>query len=666
MTFGTNGVLRPFVPGQTTGTAALQIGGDGGYFDSSLLQPAKGHQLFGRADMDLTDNLRAYVQLSANLKTNRSFSDPLRLTNSTFSATNAFLPAAYQAQLATAGLTTFRLTKLFGNDTRLDSIADSKQYVARGGLDGTIGDYSWGVAYQRSTAKLNTELANVPNNTNIARALDAVNSGGQIVCNITVTNPTLGAGCVPLNPFGPTAHSAAALAYVLTPTFYEAKTVMDDIGGHIEGAPFSTWAGPVNLSLSGEWRKLSFEATSTGTPSELVNCTNIRFNCNATGAQWGFSFANAPQVSQTVKEAAVEADVPLIKDVMLIQSLNVNAAARFTNYDTSGDYTTWKIGGDWHVNDDLRFRATKSRDIRAPTLYELFAPVNSVPINPVDLLTGLNPQVPSTDQSNPNLTAEVADTVTGGVVFRPTSSFSLALDGYHITISSAITQAAGSSPAYQQLCYASGGTSQWCQLQVRPLNYTNTTAANAVTRWYTRYLNFAEIETSGADLEVNYTASLFDHPASVRLLTAYQPHVYYRQEGAPTLDQGGVAFGATGLSAGPAWRVAGFARIEPFDGFTVDVLQRWRSGMKLGGDPTQVWVNNHMDSFATTNVTFTYHTKALVGDTALVFGIENAFNAEPPGGGYSGNGTRSGLRDGFALGDDVAGRQFTVGLRMRM
>ena len=72
-TFGTDGVLRPFVAGQTTGTAALQLGGDGGYYDSSLIAALKAHQLFGRFDYELTDTIRFHAQVSGDLKTNVQF-----------------------------------------------------------------------------------------------------------------------------------------------------------------------------------------------------------------------------------------------------------------------------------------------------------------------------------------------------------------------------------------------------------------------------------------------------------------------------------------------------------------------------------------------------------------------------------------------------------------
>jgi len=666
-TFNADGTLRTFVHGTATGSSALEIGGDGAYYDSSLLASLKGQQVFGRFDYDVSDNVHAYVQVGGNIKTNANYSDYLTLNKVTMSSQNAFLSPTYRSQLAAANQSTFTLSELVASAPRLEARSKSDQWIYTAGLDGGVGAYKWGVDFTHGETKLRTTLTDNINNQRLAYALDAVtDASGKTVCNITLTNPTLGAGCVPLNVFGSGAASQDAINYVMQPTHYAATTTMDALSGHIDGSPFKTWAGEVNVALSGEWRKLSFESRSDALPSDLVNCTGVRYNCTTGNALWTQTYAASPKVSQTVKEAALEFDAPLVKDAPFIQSLSLNGAARYTDYDTSGNYWTWKIGFDWRVNDMLRFRGTKSRDIRAPTLYELFAPVNSVPVNPVDLLTNTSPRVPSTDLSNPDLTAEIGKTTTAGLVWNPVSGLSIALDGYHITVSDAVAQIAGSTAAYQQACYASGGSSPYCALQTRPNGFTDKSAANAVTRWYTKYYNIAEIETWGADLEVNYATTMFDRPAAVRFLGAWQPHVYYRQPGVTTTDQGGVAFGPLGMAAGPALRLTGLFRFQPIPHLTVDLMQRWRDSMKLGGDPTQVWVSNKIASFGTTAITLTYEANTSVGKTEVFLNVQNLFDKDAPGGAYSGNGTRAGMRDGYAIGDDVLGRYFTVGARLKL
>jgi outer membrane receptor protein involved in Fe transport len=71
--------------------------------------------------------------------------------------------------------------------------------------------------------------------------------------------------------------------------------------------------------------------------------------------------------SYHVKEAYLETVVPLGL------GLEFNGAVRGTDYSTSGYVTTWKLGATWQPIPDIRFRATRSRDIRAPNLSELYA-----------------------------------------------------------------------------------------------------------------------------------------------------------------------------------------------------------------------------------------------------------------------------------------------------
>src|SRR5690606_7006260 len=70
--------------------------------------------------------------------------------------------------------------------------------------------------------------------------------------------------------------------------------------------------------------------------------------------------------SYDVTEAYLETVLPFT------DWLEVNAAVRGTDYSTSGYVTTWKVGATIDVMEGLRFRATRSRDIRAPNLAELF------------------------------------------------------------------------------------------------------------------------------------------------------------------------------------------------------------------------------------------------------------------------------------------------------
>jgi iron complex outermembrane recepter protein len=670
--FASDGVLAPFVNGTATGTNGLQVGGAGGTWDSSLLQPLTSHQLFGRFSYDFSDAFKVYAQVSATIKSNENFQEYPRLTNVRLRSDNPFLAPQYQTALAAIG-PTFQFNRTIENAPRINQVADSKQYFANFGASGDLGgSWKWSVDYVYGQGDLNTQIKNNINNQRLSAALDAVNVGGQTVCYAATQAATAAAyaNCVPLNPFGPTATSTAALNYIMGTTNYAARTIMHDGSASVSGSPFDLWAGPVNVALSGEWRKVSFAATSDATSQDFTVCTSLRYNCTANQIAWFLTLSNQPKVSQTVWEVAGELDVPVFKDWIFGKSFNINGAARFTNYNTSGKYWTWKIGFDWALTDTLRLRGTRSRDIRAPTLYDLFAERFVVSVQGTDLLTNTSPTIPSINGGNPNLTAEIANTLTGGIVWKPTTSLSFALDAYRIEVKDAILSVNGGEASFQNACYDSGGTSPYCDLQTRPGGFSRTPANQAASNAWSSVINglfnISSIKTWGLDLEANLTTTVFDRPFSLRVLTSYQPQLQFAQPNVATREQAGSAFGPVGFAATPEWRVVGFLRVKPTDNFSLDIQQRWRSAMKLSAENNQVWVNNRIAPFATTTINFAWDVPSSMGKFQFYANIANLFDSSPPIGAFYGNGTRAGLRDGYAVGDDARGRTYTAGFRIRM
>jgi outer membrane receptor protein involved in Fe transport len=346
-----------------------------------------------------------------------------------------------------------------------------------------------------------------------------------------------------------------------------------------------------------------------------------------------------------------------LKDKPFVESLNLNGAARFTHYDTSGDAKTWKLGLDWHVNDQLSFRATRSRDIRAPNLNELMAPQLVNPAGVTDVHTGIVGQAPFITSSNPNLVPEVAKTWTAGVVYRPSwlSNASLAVDWYNVQIDNAITTIQGQSVTIQNICENSGGTSPFCALIVRPLPFSNKTSANFVTAFLSRPENAQTVETKGFDVEANYQTPLMGGTLALRGLMTYQPHFTTVQfPGAPVLD-------ASDVPPLPKSRATFFAKYS-WNDFSVDLQERWRSGYQFNSDRTLVFAVPRIKSAATTNLSVSYK----LNETQIFATVENLFNKQPePFGGTGGASGVPGLFGGYPQGDDILGRYFTVGFRMK-
>jgi outer membrane receptor protein involved in Fe transport len=711
--FTTNGVLTPFNTGSSAGLPAggtTQLGGDGGYGQANTLQAQVGFtQMFGRFDFDVTDDVRYFLstfydiehQYSqiGNLGTNASASSALS-SGFVMSVNNAYLPAAYASAMKAAGITTFNVGKLWDVSDVPPTNTDYHNHsiYVNTGFEGKFGQgWHWEISGTDSKIIQSNTANNTWSTGRLFAALDAVvnPANGQIVCQVSLTaSANLYPGCVPMNIFGPTATTAQALAYVQQPSRYIGTTNMRDVEASISGAPFHSWAGPVNMALSGEWRYLDYQLISQGPPANVapLDCTGLGPNCfapSSTNIGISQTFANgtagtpgAP-VTQTVKEIAVEADVPVLADVPFAKDVSVILAGRNAGYSSYGSpvasipyqtvtfsANTWKLGLDWHFNDAVTLRATRSRDFRAPNLSDLFLPGRVQGFSTLDALTGVTQPSQQQIGGNPNLKPEVGYTSTLGLVLKPSDRFSLALDLYDIAVENYIVTLNGSTTAYQQACYASGGSSPFCALQVRPGSFTNTAPSNTATLWYTALpLNLAELHTQGMDVETNFRFMLAGRPLQLRLLGTYQPHVWSLLPLAPTQDGSGVTV--------PRERLTGSVRYNLTDAFSIDWTTRWRS--RLANLDPRVQPNAVLDgsqyaaAVAFTDLNLTYHVPQPSWLNLDVYlNVINAFNQRPPTyvpivsstSAFSAGAGSGGV--GFYPQDDALGRYYLLGVRFKL
>ena len=145
-------------------------------------------------------------------------------------------------------------------------------------------------------------------------------------------------------------------------------------------------------------------------------------------------------------EAYVERLVPLAKDLAFARSIDLNGAVRFTDYSQSGNVETWKIGLTWRPFDDLLLRGTRSRDIRAPGIGDLYTRDSQGPNSLVidRVLPGTpSVSVPIIIAGNPMLTPEEADTTTFGFTYQPgwLPGFGASFDYYDISIKDTLASA---------------------------------------------------------------------------------------------------------------------------------------------------------------------------------------------------------------------------------
>ena len=160
---------------------------------------------------------------------------------------------------------------------------------------------------------------------------------------------------------------------------------------------------------------------------------------------------------------------------------------------------TWKAGLSWEVFDDLRIRATRSRDIRAPNLNELFSSYVLTRSNIVDPTNGRQTQVKTPSTGNPDLQPELADTLTAGIVYQPGwfRGFRASVDYYDIKLDDAISTI--SAQEIVNRCQA--GNTALCGFIERDASGVIDTVTRA-------FINLNQRRVSGVDIELAYATPL--------------------------------------------------------------------------------------------------------------------------------------------------------------
>jgi outer membrane receptor protein involved in Fe transport len=276
-------------------------------------------------------------------------------------------------------------------------------------------------------------------------------------------------------------------------------------------------------------------------------------------ASGGFQQSNPKGFSGSneVIEGFGEVVVPLLADVAMARSLDLNAALRVTDYSTSGTVTTWKVGATYEPIDGLLFRASRSRDIRAPSLFESFG--SNTTYAQVDYPGFPSTPAVSPGRNNLDLSPEKADSTSFGMTMRNLliPDLRLSVDYYKISLKETIGKLG--SQSIVDRCFGIGEADgfdpdqSFCDLI--DFNGSSLTIIDP-------FLNLGSIETEGVEFDVSYrlpTESMFGDgfgDLSVRVLANYVSKLLVNSTGLNPVDQAGDQAGV------PHWRGTGTLSYE--------------------------------------------------------------------------------------------------------
>ncbi len=650
--------------------------------------------LFGRLSFEVSDGVTLFAEASYNRQKTLFNAGPNLMTGLSLNATGCGTAATAAAApttcnaflyntLGPAGLTGLTSATLATTAVDLPGRGSNNERKVQRYLIGAEGEFeafgksaNWDVYAQYGRAELHEQLTNIQQTVKRNNALAAVFAPagnpnnlpvGSIQCLINVNASTADddPACRPLNLLGIGVADPAAIDYILGDPFRDQTLEQTVIGANLSLTPFATWAGDVSIAIGAEYRKEEIDGFVPAEFQPIFNPTT-----GASTSVWSVGNFRPSKGSYNVKEAYLETVVPLGF------GLEFNGAVRGTDYSTSGYVTTWKLGATWQPIDDIRLRVTRSRDIRAPNLNELFqagTANTSTVTNP--FFPGAGPGTGTYGSSlsylgtitgNPNLRPEKADSWNIGAVFTPRfiPGFSLSADYFDIKVKQAIDSL--SADDIVNRCFE--GLADFCAaITPDPANPSRVLISR-------QPVNFSSLVMRGVDLEAAYRMPLAGGNFTLRgLATRYIDNIV--TTGVPGFvplnSVGTLGVGTGTQSITPKW-IYRFTAAYDTDDFSLTATARGVSdgrydatGIECGTtcpistNQFPTYEDNSIGgaTYVDLNATFKFDAMSK-GDAEFFVNVTNVFDSDPillPETGLAANSTYS----------DLLGRSFRVGVRFK-
>jgi len=498
--------------------------------ENYLFMPASRLSIFAKADHELNDNVRAFLQTTYNQRKSDTqiasvpitagFSGPQWIIP--ISANNIYNP--FGAQINSWG---FRTTPL-GPRTNFQ---DYDTYFVTAGLEGDfeLADrgFTWEVYGSRGDSSRTSTGTNYVNLFNLKNAVGPsfINEAGIPTCG-TPTNPLPSyLGCVPLNPFnGITGVTPAMANYINANIVQQVKTGVKELAVNVTGDLFELPAGMVAFAAGAQQRTNTY----VDAPDSLIAAGGHSNN-----------FREATNGSQEAKEYYFEFAIPVLRDLPGVQSFDLNIAGRSSDFTNTGlvgtaettskfDNDSFKYGFTWRVFEDLMLRGNYSDTFRAPAVNNLFQgggegfPPAQDPCNTANF-PGLNAaqqarcaaqgvpaggslqptsQLRQLTGGNPFLQPESGKTRTLGIVYNPSflDGFDMTLDWYRIDLQDALSSLGAQTMLNRCI---RNGEEQFC-------GFIERGGDGGIVAVRATQFNLSKLQTSGVDATFNYQLNTED------------------------------------------------------------------------------------------------------------------------------------------------------------
>ena len=339
----------------------------------------------------------------------------------------------------------------------------SDYYRAILGLKGEVNDWSWEVAY--NYIKSSSTERGVNGFPNSRRTQEAIDSGLW-------------------NPFEPSSNSQESLDFIETTTSRIGKSTSKSFDGKISGSLMEMEHGDLGLAVGVEYRE---ESIADNPDDQFLR-----------GEVFG---TEATQANGSRDNTSIFAELA----IPVLENLEVQLAVRHEDYSDFGTTTDPKIAFIWQASDSLSLRGSYGTAFRAPSLHQIGLGNTDESPNLVDnprcaavgnINKACEPQEYTAVLSgNADLGPEESKSYNLGVVFEITDNLDFSVDYYNYDIENVITKDTqdklnnfGLDPSV-----------------VERLPSMIVGDPGEIVRIYDQFENIGNVETSGLDIEANYS-----------------------------------------------------------------------------------------------------------------------------------------------------------------
>jgi iron complex outermembrane recepter protein len=510
----------------------------------SLISPTQNHNLFiqGGVDLKALGNAEVYYEAMYNRRTSSQVG--YRQLSLDYNKGSPLIPAdlAFSTFLGPQPTSSGQNVGVrafigFGNDESSQSVDFTRAVL---GIRGTIPKINWDYDVVTTHSQSKGEYTFQTFLTDrLAKSQLVTPNGGGFACTDT------SGGCVAAPALTPAVIGGqlpqAWVDYVFRPVTGVSKYRESTASASTTGTLFTLPYGKLKAAVGAEVRQYSIDDT----PS--LDAQN--------GNMFNLTTSTPTRGKDKVMDMFAELDIPLLAKLPLAHELTANVSGRWSNYDSYGNGSTYKMGALWSPVKWLSVRGTKGTSYRAPALYEQYlgatsgflassgdpcnnwdAPGNigSVRSNncaseglPAGFAVGSGNNssitVINSGGAAAGLKAETSDNLTMGVVFQPSlaagyGDFSFAVDFFDIKVQNGVARAGTSNilaRCYDSTSFRAGGG--FCRL-VNPRNsVTNALTVND------SFTNLATDSVRGLDYTLRYSNNVGNGKLRVNAtMTAYR------------------------------------------------------------------------------------------------------------------------------------------------